>query len=282
MFCKNCGKKIEEIEEFCEYCGTKITKTNFSTNKIKFCPFCREEMDFDRNECPSCKRVLVEKISSNQKYTDNELDFNSQSKESIFSKFINFCKKINYSKFLFNKYIVIFFGVIFYVWIFSGDDSSYNSNNIKVPLPPPSTLTTEDIISLPADVSLANGTILKKSGVFLRGNGELQIKNGTELDAVAKLIRNGTSVLTVYIKANNNYTLLNISDGIYWLAFTQGSDWDSATQKFKRNIEYSVFDETFNFATTERQYTTFEVTLNPVLGGTAKTSNVDPQQFSDY
>ena len=123
---------------------------------------------------------------------------------------------------------------------------------------------------------------LKKNSIYLQGYGELQIKNGTSIDAVAKLIRGGTSILTVYIKANNTYTMLDVSDGIYWLAFAQGLDWDSTTQKFRRNTQFSVFEETFNFTTTSDQYTIFEVTLNPVVGGTAETNDIPGNQFDQY
>ncbi len=99
---------------------------------------------------------------------------------------------------------------------------------------------------------------------------------------MAKLIRGGTSVLTVYIKANNAYTMRDISDGVYWLAFALGLDWDSTTQKFRSNRQYSAFEDTFNFTTTNEEYTIFEVTLNPVLGGTAETTDVNPQQFDAY
>ena len=129
-------------------------------------------------------------------------------------------------------------------------------------------------------------SIFKKNNIYIKGDGELQINNGTSLDAVAKLIRGGTSVLTVYIKANSNYTMLNISDGTYWLAFAQGLDWDSTTKKFRRNKQYSVFEETFNFITTEDSNyyypSGFEVTLNPVIGGTAETEDIPGSQFDQY
>ena len=131
-------------------------------------------------------------------------------------------------------------------------------------------------------ISLTTGTILKKRSAYLQGYGELQIKNGTSEDAVAKLIRDGTSILTVYIKANSTYTMKDISDGTYWLAFTQGLDWDAEAKTFRRGVGYSAFEETFDFETTDTQYSIYEVTLNPVVGGTAKTSDVNEAQFSAY
>ncbi len=254
----------------------------------KFCPFCKTKIDINYEECPNCRRLLIEKISSNSQPIHETQKSYHRVRSNFFQKIREFfIKKTNYSKLL--KYSAILLGIIFIVWMFSSDEPSYNNGGTKVPLPPPSRQTSDDSVEFspitPA-VSLANGAILKKNNVYFQGYGELQIKNGTSLDAVAKFIRNGTSVLTVYIKADSTYTILDISDGIYWLAFAQGLDWDSTTQKFRRNVQYSVFDETFDFTTTEDgqyyYYPEFKVTLHPVVGGTAETSSVDPKQFNAY
>lgn len=261
MFCKNCGKEINETSKFCKFCGTRIVPQEFLSPKRK----------------------------------------------------VSFVKKINFINLIFNRFIIILFGIIFFIWLVN--DPSYNTGGTKTPLPQPVTQFTEesdskennipfslsqlkrkepdlsikepDGLDLSAfDMSLANGTILKKKNYYLSGHGELEIKNGTDLDAVAKLILGSTSILTVYIKANSNYTMSEISDGTYWLIFAQGLNWDSTTQKFRRNEQYSAFDETFDFITTEddKYYYPpgFEVTLNPVVGGNAETSSVDPQQFNAY
>ena len=301
MFCENCGKQIDGAEKFCKYCGIKIDGIEFST-KSKKCPFCKEQVDLGERECPNCRRILFEDIGIKkestpfQENTSFEEVISNQRKESLFSKikniffrFINLAKKPNYSKIIFNKYVAILLVVIFVVWILSGDDVSHNSGGTKVPLPVPVQQVSDDVVEFtpttPA-VSLANGTILKKNTVYLQGNGKLYIKNGANLDAIAKLIRGGTSILTIYIKANNNYTMTSISDGIYWLAFARGLDWDSTTQKFRRNNQYLSFDETFNFITTGDYqyiyYPEFEVTLHPVIGGMAETSPVDSEQFDAY
>lgn len=285
MFCTNCGKKIPDESSFCEYCGEKIYIEKKTDHTIKYCPFCKKEVDINDEECPNCKRILIEKISQTEEYTADLPKYNNQKKENIVSKFISLSKRINYPRLIFNKYVAILFGVILFVWILSEDGSLNNSGGTKAPLPPPITQAPNDMVEFtpttPA-ISLTNGTILKKNNTYLQGYGELQIKNGTNLDTVAKLIHGGTSVLTVYIKANSTYTMLNISDGIYWLAFAQGLDWNSVTQKFKRNTQYSVFEDTFDFTTTYSYYRTFEVTLNPVIGGTAETNNIPEGQFNQY
>jgi len=285
--CKKCGQQINKTENFCGHCGAEIrTKDDALSVKTKNCPFCQAEIGFDQEECLNCKRILIEKIPLSRKST-NEIVPKFDSPTNQQNKI-----KTNYAKLIFNKYILIYYlllGAILVAWMIFKDDPSGNNGGAKAPLPPPATQISDDSVqltpSIPA-VSLANGTTLKKNSTYFQGYGELEIKNGTSLDALAKLIRGDVSVLTVYIKANSTYTMLDVSDGIYWLAFAQGIDWDSTTQKFRRDTQCSVFEETFDFITTEDsesyQYSTFEVTLNPVTGGTAKTNSVDPQQFDAY
>lgn len=160
-------------------------------------------------------------------------------------------------------------------------------SSTSTPLPPPSTTTQiEQEPTYTPDLtpgnSLPTGTVLKQRSAYLQGEGQLEISNGTSYDAVAKLIRDGTSVLTVYIKANDTYTMENINDGTYWLAFAQGTDWNATMQQFNRNAHASAFDETFEFETTETQSAGWEVTLNEVAGGTASASDVDLSQFDQY
>ncbi len=161
------------------------------------------------------------------------------------------------------------------------------SPDTSTPLPTPNTTAQsqqESVVvpDLTPGNSLPTGTVLKKRSAYLQGEGQLQISNGTSYDAVAKLIRDGASVLTVYIKANTTYTMENITDGTYWLAFAQGTDWNATTQKFNRNAHASAFDETFEFETTNTQSAGWEVTLNEVAGGTASASDVDLTQFDQY
>lgn len=172
-------------------------------------------------------------------------------------------------------------GVLYSVFSDSG------SSGTTAPLPTPSaTAQSEQVSDYKPDLtpgnSLPTGTVIKKRTAYLQGDGELKISNGTSYDALAKLILDGASVLTVYIKAGDTYTMKNISDGTYWLAFAQGTDWNATTLKFNRNAQVSAFDETFDFTTSDTQYSAWEVTLNPVTGGTAKSSNVDPAQFDQY
>lgn len=291
MYCKNCGKKIDSSEKFCRHCGGRVSGEEKTDNTSRICPFCKSRINIDDNECPICHRVLVEKISSSSSHQTHEArDYHVRKGQGLFTNLRKFFReKINLRKFFFNRYFLIIVGVIFVVWISSGDDTSYNSGGTKAPLPTPVQQVSDDVVEFtpttPA-VSLANGTIIKKNTAYLYGEGKLYIDNGTGQDTVAKLVRGGSSIFTVYIKANSKYTITSISDGTYFLLFAHGTDWDSTNQIFKRNFSTSRFDETFDFTTTEDYqyiyYPEFEVTLHPVVGGTAETSSVDPAQFNAY
>lgn len=185
--------------------------------------------------------------------------------------------------------------------------ASENSN----PLPPP-VLTTNTVatpnpftailqdkaptpnpISKAEYYSLPNGTVLF-SDPSLNGPGILKILNGSGSDAIVKLIpssgSNVKSVFTVYVRAGNNYSIKKINDGTYRLAFKFGSNWDSNQNKFLVNPSAEAFNDTFDFSTyttddgdyTDTHYSTYEITLNPVAGGTATTNPIDPSVFDKY
>lgn len=140
--------------------------------------------------------------------------------------------------------------------------------------------------------SLPNGTILSSEPLYLEGLGEVKIENGTDLDAVVKLVNNYSkrSICTVYMKAKSTYKISEISDGVYDLYFAHGRDWDKESQRFLVNSSYSRFEDNFDFATTneyqsdgvKRIYAVFEITLHSVLGGSAKTDRVSENEFSKF
>lgn len=135
-------------------------------------------------------------------------------------------------------------------------------------------------------VSLPNGTdIVPPAGP--RGLGKLTIKNGTSRDAVALLSHETAAPKVrryVYVKANSNVVLEEIAAGSYRLAFMTGLDWDAGARKFLRDPSASQFDETFDFKEEPTpqgtRYSTWEVTLNPVAGGTGRTSPVPEGIFA--
>lgn len=141
-------------------------------------------------------------------------------------------------------------------------------------------------------VSLPTGTdIISPLGT--EGRGELTIVNGTQQDAVVKLAlteSDGGQTLTcrkVYIQAGQQWTMKGIEQGMYWLYFAQGEDWNQAARMFRRNDTYSQFQKplTYTVTTTNEgdsirtRFHAFTVTLNAVVGGTARTNQVSKAAF---
>ncbi len=136
---------------------------------------------------------------------------------------------------------------------------------------------------------IANGKISKRNKRFFYGLGELTIKNGTSNDAVTKLVSTSTrkSILTIYIRRNSNFTIKKISDGNYKLYFVVGRHYDKDTNIFLQDCSFSVFEDDFFFTTQEyhltdkikTEYSVFEITLHPVIGGSAKTVKITKYEF---
>ena len=131
---------------------------------------------------------------------------------------------------------------------------------------------------------LATGTLLQGSGE--NGLGELTIENGRNLDAVAVLTSLGNApVESFYIQAGDSFTIKGIQDGIYYVFFSIGEDWDSGAAKFTRKAGFFRFEDLLVFETIAvsggQEYTVFELTLHPVVGGMAETLPVEAGQFPD-
>jgi RNA polymerase subunit RPABC4/transcription elongation factor Spt4 len=296
MYCKNCGAQLDTKSKFCGKCGSP-TKTESTKNK--YCPFCKNSIPENTVKCPHCGRVLFERIESQQTPASSAVQ---SAKPSTDKRSDNFLKQLVdkihrwfkrekirkvYASSLFWPIVIVIIVII----ITSAAGGGATSNNppvsalpnnnegsptIPTPTPPPPAPATY--------TSLPNGTILSRNTGYLDGLGQLTIGNGTGQDAIAKLVDAATnrSVFTVYVAANSNYTIDKITDGDYKLFFNLGNNWDANVKAFTENSSYSVFEDDFNFATTNTQYQTFSVTLNSVAGGTAQTDDVDASQFGSY
>lgn len=136
-----------------------------------------------------------------------------------------------------------------------------------------------------------SGTVMA-SGSYRTGLGRLTISNGTESDAIAKLIdlRAGSSYREVYIQANSAATIDSIAIGDYELIFSLGRGYAPSLNKFLTNASYSKFDSTITFEeikervgnTITTNYDTYRLTLNKVVGGNAATSRISESEFTKY
>ena len=120
------------------------------------------------------------------------------------------------------------------------------------------------------------------------GRGTLKITNATPYPAVAKLVSSATNraVFVVFVGAGGDYLITSIPNGNYRLAFAQGRKWNWNTKGFDEPGGSSIFRNSFDFDTTVTNegayYQTFEVTLQPLTGGTAGIDEVDPDLFEKF
>ncbi|GMU97206.1 hypothetical protein [Ignavibacterium album] len=147
---------------------------------------------------------------------------------------------------------------------------------------------TKDFSNIP-EKYIPNGKIFFKNKRYFTGLGELTIKNGTNNDAVLKLVSNNInkSVLTVYVRRNSNFTIKKIKDGNYKLFFVVGRHYDEDSLIFLQDCSFAVFEEDFPFITDKyrlkdkikTEYSIFEITLHPVIGGKARTNEIAKNEF---
>lgn len=110
---------------------------------------------------------------------------------------------------------------------------------------------------------------------------ELVVRNSSGRDALV-LIRRPvyeTTVRTTFVRTGTSVTIQRIPSGTYEVLFMFGRGWLSELGSFCEDRSYSRFDDLFEFQETYNTYAAWEVTLHPVVGGTAETSPTDPSAF---
>jgi hypothetical protein len=117
------------------------------------------------------------------------------------------------------------------------------------------------------------------------GPGLLTVENGLSVDGVIALVpaKAKKAVLSFFVRSRDSHTIEGIGDGRYRVYFTAGRDWDEDLGRFTRKCDFEVFDDVLEYETTNQDgsylYQTWTLTLNPVVGGTASTSDVAPGDF---
>lgn len=268
---------------------------------MKKCPFCKNEIELNSTDCPICKMVLIEKIPS--KKTTPNYSYTTQPKEKKTEhKTYNYKprKKFSIPKFRIGipnspiGWAVSIIGTLALTAIFSYHGAP---NPLPAPVPNPTeVINTNSSVNttLPPKIPynyLPNGTVLSRGFYPLKGEGIINISNGSGSDAVVKLITsNGQKAYSVYVRSNNSYSIKKINDGNYRVLFSFGSNWDETQKKFLVNPSAEAFDKNFDFSTYDTNdgdyvtthYSTYDITLNPVLNGTAITNPIDPNEFNKY
>jgi hypothetical protein len=96
----------------------------------------------------------------------------------------------------------------------------------------------------------------------LHGLGELQLASGAARDALVEVIRDGTPMVTAYVRAGERYTLRGIPDGAYTIVTSQGDGWDGRgwTGAEQRNR----VGQAMHFVTTDDTYSVWTINLDDV------------------
>ena len=141
---------------------------------------------------------------------------------------------------------------------------------------PTETPTATPVANIQLD-TLRPLTGVLKSNQSGHGYGELTIENGTTRDAVVILTLGGDPVMAVYIRSGDSFMMKDIRDGTYFLYFSTGDEWNG--EAFTTTPSHKKFEDTFEFTTGPTTYTTWSVTLQGVVGGTASTEDVDESEF---
>ncbi|WP_156046146.1 hypothetical protein [Herbidospora cretacea] len=111
------------------------------------------------------------------------------------------------------------------------------------------------------------------------GEGVLKIKNGTAKDGVVTLVKGKKKAFSLYVRAKSTASFKQVDDGTYTVYFTTGYRFSSSKRKFTKSASYQRFNDRLKFTTTATQSTIWTLTLNPVKGGNARTSGVNPKDF---
>jgi hypothetical protein len=112
------------------------------------------------------------------------------------------------------------------------------------------------------------------------GTGELKIKNGGGDTTVSLVPAAGEAapLFTVYVRAKTDYTVAAVAAGTYRIYYATGAGWNPQRKGFLKDCAFSRFDDTFPFRAAPA-ISTWEITMTPVAGGNASTSDVDPGSF---
>ncbi|GAA3545762.1 hypothetical protein GCM10022419_027510 [Nonomuraea rosea] len=111
------------------------------------------------------------------------------------------------------------------------------------------------------------------------GAGSLKIKNGSSRDGVVTLVKGKTKAVSIYVRARSTASIRDVRDGTYRIYFTTGYRFSTSKHRFTRAAIYQRFNDKLRFSTTATRRTIWTLTLNPVKGGNARTSSVNPKDF---
>lgn len=118
----------------------------------------------------------------------------------------------------------------------------------------------------------ATGTMIG-GAVLLTGQGQFILENQYRDDAVVVLTQtDGTPITAFYLRAQDSFTLSNISEGIYRVIYTTGKEWEQTTARFQKLDRYRRFLGEFTISTTLFSSSSYQLTIRPTSGGTERVA----------
>lgn len=168
-----------------------------------------------------------------------------------------------------------------------------NYINSPSPKPLPAPIVNPPVFEPIDPIRLKTGTALY-SGRRISGHSTITVDNGTDTDAVVRVIRfsNGIQekVRNFYLQAHSKYTAKQIPPGIYILKVAFGMDWNLDERKFNYKKSYSktqnfTVDETTSIESTDDgevqriRSSALSITLHKVRHGNFKTHPIDEDEF---
>jgi hypothetical protein len=111
------------------------------------------------------------------------------------------------------------------------------------------------------------------------GLGIMKITGSAESDSLIKLRIKKRGIRNVYVRSDSTVEVNDLPDGRYAIFIAQGIDWDGKSHRFTRQCSFSRLDDTFEFTTTETQYTVWELELLESVLGNSPSSPVNPSDF---
>lgn len=115
-----------------------------------------------------------------------------------------------------------------------------------------------------------------------RGLGAFHVRNSTGRDAVVVLMQGDAQKRAVYVRDGERATIARVAVGAYEIRFATGRWWDGT--EFRKDGRYQEFDRAAVFDEKPGEqgttYSEFEVSLQPVVGGNARTRSITPFKLS--
>jgi hypothetical protein len=88
---------------------------------------------------------------------------------------------------------------------------------------------------------------------------------------------------SVYVCAHKSVTIEGIGAGEYRLYFSTGTHWDRRARRFTQSQTVQKFVEVIKFTQTHGPgnvtYSANEISLHPVVGGSARTASTSQEEF---